>query len=173
MHDAIVATKFWGKVDKRGPDECWEWPVSNPRSYGSFSLNKVAYRTHRLSYELHNGPIPDGMFICHKCDNPPCCNPNHLFAGTHQDNMRDMAEKGRWVRVPRDEKSVNHCFGARNHSTKLTETNAAQIKARMARGDAKRALAREFGVDVSIMRQIAKGKIWVAIKPAKEIFDGK
>lgn len=84
--------KFWKKVDRRGPDECWKWTGAiNQAGYGAFGNNHA----HRTSYEITYGPIPDGLFILHKCDNPPCVNPNHLFVGTHQDNMRDMISKGR------------------------------------------------------------------------------
>lgn len=92
------ATRFWLLVDKRGPDECWPW-AGGARShngygeYGHASRGKV--RAHRVAYELTHGPIPDGLSICHHCDNPPCCNPAHLFAGTTLDNARDRAQKGR------------------------------------------------------------------------------
>lgn len=85
---------FWAKVDIKGQDECWPWKKGTSKAgYGQVRyLNKVVY-THRLAWELTNGPIPDGMYILHKCDNRLCNNPSHLYLGTQLDNMRDKAER--------------------------------------------------------------------------------
>lgn len=99
-------TRFWAKVDRT--DDCWTWTAATTGSgYGRFGHQNARggwVAAHRFAYELANGPIPDGMFVCHKCDNPPCVNPSHLFLGTHQDNMRDMDAKGR-----RRGKELTHC----------------------------------------------------------------
>lgn len=89
--------RFWRDVDKRGPDECWPWKRSTMRGgYGRFPVtSRNQQRAHRYAYELTHGPIPKDIVICHRCDNPPCCNPAHLFAGTHADNVRDRVAKGR------------------------------------------------------------------------------
>ena len=73
-----------------------EYQGAKSKRYGVFYIgSRKSIGAHRYAWSLANGPIPDGMFVCHKCDNPPCCNPDHLFIGTHDDNMRDMAKKGR------------------------------------------------------------------------------
>lgn len=77
-------------------DDCWLWEKScNELGYGLFSIKGVRHRAHRFSWELKNGPIPEGLFACHHCDTPGCVNPNHLFIGTQKDNIRDAMKKGR------------------------------------------------------------------------------
>jgi hypothetical protein len=92
-----VEQRFWAKVDKS--DGCWVWTANKlPRGYGLFQFaSRKAVTAHRLSYEMANGPIPAGLFVLHRCDNPSCVRPDHLFAGTHTDNMCDAARKGRLV----------------------------------------------------------------------------
>jgi hypothetical protein len=98
-----LAERFWSKVDQRDPDECWEWTAGRTAAgYGYLATTRAAgpIYAHRWSYEQHIGTIPEGRYVCHRCDNPPCVNPAHLFVGTHADNMADMKAKGR-VRKPR------------------------------------------------------------------------
>lgn len=98
---AAIAERFWSKVAKGAPDTCWEWQASrNNHGYGQFGIAspdgpRRMVGAHRVAWELTNGPIPDGQEVCHRCDNPPCCNPADLFLGTQQDNLDDAASKGR------------------------------------------------------------------------------
>lgn len=112
--------RFWAKVDRRGPDECWVWKAgTNEAGYGRIRAGGVGspdLMAHRYSWSLANGQeIPDGMFACHRCDNPPCVNPAHLFIGTPLDNIRDAIAKGR-ARYPekRTHCSRGHEFTADN-----------------------------------------------------------
>lgn len=87
--------RFWAQVQKT--ETCWLWKgfPTGANKYGDFQVDGVRYRAHRYSYEMAKGPIPDGMKVLHRCDNPICVNPDHLFLGTQGDNMRDMTRKGR------------------------------------------------------------------------------
>jgi hypothetical protein len=93
--------RFWQKVPRLGADDCWEWQASrNPKGYGQFNVGNSAETgrcvlAHRVAYELEVGAAPQDLLVLHVCDNPPCCNPAHLFTGTNEDNMRDKWLKGR------------------------------------------------------------------------------
>ena len=87
--------EFWSWVDKGDEDDCWEWKGGKTEGYGQLNYHGVQSRAHRIAWELKNGEIPDGMYICHSCDNPSCCNPNHLFMGTAKDNTDDCISKDR------------------------------------------------------------------------------
>lgn len=86
--------RFWEKVNKEGPNDCWEWiGAINGKGYGIFSIFNTIFLAHRVSYYIVHGPISDGTLILHKCDNVKCVNPDHLYSGTQADNIHDRAER--------------------------------------------------------------------------------
>jgi len=92
--------RFWNKVEVGPEADCWPWlGVTNGQGYGIVTRGQKRYVASRMAFTLAVGPIPEGMSVCHRCDNPICCNPAHLFAGTHTDNIRDARDKGR-LRMP-------------------------------------------------------------------------
>lgn len=107
--------RFWPKVEKAGPGDCWLWTAGvDGHGYGKVKIEGRCLKASRVSWELHNGAIPEGLDVCHSCDTPLCVNPSHLWLGTQLDNMRDMAAKGRRaVRKPAYCK-FGHKFTAKN-----------------------------------------------------------
>lgn len=154
--------RFWEKVDRKAPGECWEWQgaVVNVRGClrGRFfvkwtergSRSEWAYR---VAYELAKGPILDGVTIRHCCDNPLCCNPRHLLAGTQGENVKDMHERGR-ARVR---------SGAAAPGAKLTETQVREVLDLQAKGISHRAIATRLGVSKTTIGSILTGKKWKAV----------
>ncbi len=149
------AAKFWENCE-RTEFGCLEWkgaPMAG--GYGRVRINgQRTSKAHRHAWYLSHGSIPEGMFVCHKCDNPICVNPEHLFLGTAHDNMRDMAAKGRAAGSTRR--------GERHPLAKLTEAQVSEIARRyVPRGPGKSnagELAREFGVRRETIRHVALGR---------------
>ena len=135
---------------------CWEWQGSKRNGYGRMIIGsrtdgtRKTVSTHRLSYELHYGEIPQGMEICHKCDNPCCINPDHLFAGTRQDNVDDRERKGR----------NNPPKGEKHPKAKLTELDVLTIKEKRLQGVSFGKLAKEYGVCKKTIQDAVSGKTW-------------
>ena len=144
--DAANEARFWAKVDQK--NGCWEWTASlQSQGYGCFGINGRIELAHRLSYQHFYGPIPDGMQVLHRCDNPPCVNPLHLFLGTGQDNMDDRKVKGR-----------NGLFsGERNGRAKLTAEQVGEIRGTLG----PLAITAEiYGVSITTIAAIRRGKTW-------------
>lgn len=129
-------------------DDCWPWTRSKNRaSYGIVSLpGPETWLAHRLAYTVWVGPIPEGHVVRHKCDNPPCINPDHLETGTHADNVKDKIERDR---IPR---------GARHWKAKLSDCDVTTIRSRVASGETQSAVARDYQIDSSYVSQLMSGK---------------
>jgi hypothetical protein len=142
-----VPEDVWKFVDKRGEDDCWPWTgARRRRGYGVFTLNSESVVAHRLVYLVATGEDPGDFLVGHKCDNPPCCNPAHLFLGSHTDNVHDMLDKGR-ARPPR---------GEAHHTAKLTVEQVREIRRRAARGEKLVVLSAEFGVSDGRLSDIVR-----------------
>lgn len=153
--DATI-TRFWTKVDVGEPDACWPWkgPIRGRSPYGAFKADRTAHGAHRVSWEIANGPIPAGLQVLHRCDNPPCVNPAHLFVGTRADNMRDAAAKGR-LPLAMIEQS-----GEKNVNARLTADVVRAIRADRAAGMKLVPLASKYGVGYSTVRDVVHGRTW-------------
>lgn len=152
------ADKFWSFVDKGEPGRCWEWQrTRTARGYGVFYVSKIVkVAAHRAAYMLASGkPIEDGKIVCHSCDNPPCCNPAHLWLGTDADNNADRHKKGRTVMPPRE--TVPCAKGAAHGSAKLTDE---AIRAIRSDPRSSRQIGQEYGVGFSTVARIKKGVLW-------------
>lgn len=99
--DASVIARFWRKVDRSGgPNACWPWKAGTHHfGHGAFRIHKTQVQAHRVAYALIEGPVRDDIDVLHTCDNPPCCNPAHLYLGTQADNNRDRTVRGRAVNI--------------------------------------------------------------------------
>lgn len=171
MTDADKA-RFWSKVDTSG--DCWIWTgrfkSKQPEEhYGLFYLGGRDILAHRVAYQLTHSPIPDGLFVCHRCDNPPCCNPAHLFPGDQLVNMHDMAAKKRHWQYRRPEMQLR---GERVKNAKLTEDQVREIRALARSGVVQREIARRFGIDQKTAGQVIRRKTWKHVAD-REAEDGQ
>ncbi len=130
---------------------CWDWKTKvSKRKYifMFYTKSEPGIKAHRYSYMIHKGNIPDGMYVCHSCDNPRCTNPEHLFLGTNMDNVRDMMNKNR------------HNIGSKHPRAKLNEVKVTEIKKLLKIGVPARRLARDFSVGCSTILRIKHGTHW-------------
>lgn len=141
-------------------DECHEWSGNRyPNGYGFIRVSGRSVSAHRLAYEHFNGPIPAGMFVCHRCDNPPCCNPRHLFLGTPRDNALDMHRKGRARNGDRGK-----CTGSKQHLAKLVEADIPEIRRLYASGVSQQKIADIYGVSQVAISYAVIRKTWKHVK---------
>lgn len=147
------ADRFWALVEKG--DGCWTWKgAADGYGYGCFQTKRKVEKAHRVSYRLATGQPAGDLDVCHKCDNPPCVRPDHLFLGTAGDNVRDMVAKGRHFMVTKPELRAR---GERHGAAKITAADAAAI-----RGSSEPAavLAAKYGVTRDNVNKIRKGLTW-------------
>lgn len=150
--------RFWDKADvSGGRDSCWPWTAATfENGYGAFKFKCEdgvwrQRKASRVAYELTAGPIPHGACVLHRCDNPPCVNPAHLFVGSHADNLRDCADKGRRVQVR----------GETHGHSKLTDTAVREIRRQYSLGGISQArLGEKFGVGLCAVHRIVRGTGW-------------
>lgn len=155
--------RFWKKVSKNGPahptlGKCWVWTGGgDSNGYGSFRVvGDKRCKAHRYSWMVHNGQITESDNVCHKCDNPVCVNPAHLFLGSHADNQADKTSKGR------------QAIGVRHGRAKLTERDVLNIRSRYVWGcviNGINPMAREFGVSAHTVADVISGKNWRHLLP--------
>lgn len=141
------AELFWSKLNKNAPNGCWEWPGANSShwtrsGYGVIQINGRKIKTHRHAYELAFGKIPDGLFVCHKCDNKLCCNPDHFFLGTNRDNIIDLVVKNK------------------KKDVKLTTDNVIEIRTKFNNGANRKYLSEEYNVSLTAINNIIRRLKW-------------
>ena len=151
---ASLNERFWRNVNKQSENDCWEWMLSSKskNGYGSIwdNAKKKSLLTHRVSYELTYGEIPEGAVVMHTCDNPKCVNPKHLTIGSHKLNGEDKARKGRSAR--------NIFFGEQNPKSKLTLEQVRFIRANPQLGH--KEIADMWGLSPNCIRGVRIGRTW-------------
>lgn len=149
------ADRFWAKVDKT--EHCWLWTggtAGNRRNYGSLYWRGTNRRAHRVSYEMEYGPIPEGLYVCHRCDTPECVRPSHLYLGTQRENIQDMIDKSRRASQQAE----------KNSQAKLHWADIQEIRASTER---QQDIARRFGISQQQVSKIMTGRNWRAAMVAE------
>lgn len=149
FHKTLKET-FWKYVNKKEINECWNWiGASSKGGYGRFRINKNIISSHRFSWVIYNGDIPNDKLVLHKCNNPPCVNPNHLYLGTNKDNSEYMVKQNRYIKAQ----------GEDNGRSKLILSQVKQI--RKLKGILfQRIIAKKFNVSQSLISHIHNNKLW-------------
>lgn len=159
----MSAERFWLKVKKvEDPMACWPWMGANDgkRGYGRLRFKGKRVPAHRIAYRLSNGQIPEGLGVLHHCDNPTCCRPDHLYAGSPKQNSTDMVSRGRSL------------IGRKNHKAKLTELEVEEIRRLHADGFGVHRISKRFQMARSGIRAIVLGKHWKSV-PLPELVSRK
>jgi hypothetical protein len=164
MNARVTAEHFWARVDKSaGPKGCWPWTGGlDGKGYGNTSWRvdgrSLTLTAHQLAFWLAKGwrASERGLEVRHRCDNPPCCNPRHLIEGSHADNMRDMAKRGR----SRKGSTQPSSQGVAHPGHRLTDDCVRDIRTRVAAGEQYRPLGKEFGVSHALIGHIVQRKAW-------------
>ncbi len=145
--------RFWDKVKTQGNDQCWPWTASTDLSgYGRFGFREILLSAHRVAWEITYGDIPFKKHVLHHCDNPRCCNPEHLFIGTHQDNMADRDKKGRG----------KTCVlkGEKNPNSRFKEVDIIEMRGMVKQGYKQGDVAKKFNTAQSVISNIINYKNW-------------
>ena len=151
--DPGTIRRFQTGYEPGPPGECWAWTGSRLKrngryTYGVFSIKRRQVRATRLAWAIRHGSPPGDLIVCHRCDNPACVNPDHLFLGTHADNMADKVHKGRQVR------------GERHYRSKLTATDIVEIRRRVANGETQTSVASDYGIRSNNVSFIVNRVTW-------------
>lgn len=150
--------RFWKNVDKRGAEECWPWTGKrSPGGYGKFSVKGASVRANRFAFQITFGEIAPGVLVCHHCDNPACCNPAHLYAGSPQSNMDDRSARGR----------VNSALGERVGSSKLKAADVDEICRKHSEGASLTQLGKLYNMTSGAIHGVISGRTWSHV-PRKE-----
>lgn len=153
MHPTTAESLFARCDRSQGPDSCWIWKGRVSRRYGVISIGDHPVRAHRAAWLLTRGEIPARLVVCHRCDQPLCCNPDHLWLGTVLDNNRDCRAKGR------------HSHGDRHPDAKLSEDQVMEIRRLMLTDTPRRQIAERFGTSIHNVYRIAGGYSWKHLLP--------
>lgn len=147
-----MAVRFWAKVDKREPDQCWSWLGTKTHSgtRGQIWYGETMIAATKASLILAGIEVPDGMCVLHRCDNPPCVNPSHLFLGTLGENNNDRTQKGRTAR------------GEKSNKSTLTDSQVIELRSlfKLCKRGEKSKLAKQFGISFTTLNNIINRKTW-------------
>ena len=171
------ARRFWEKVSLDAPDVCWLWLGCRfaGKQYGVFRYQYKNWRAHRFAYAITHGDIPEGLLVCHACDNPACCNPDHLLLGTNANNSEDMVTRGRSLKgidiVPPERRARGDKSGARLHPermprgerhghSKLSDDIVRSIRLRHAAGESQQSIASSIGIHQTAVSRVVLRQTW-------------
>lgn len=157
VSNSRLIEKLLAGADRAG--ECLVWRGATRNGYGAIKIEGVIVSTHRLMFELRHGPIPEGMLVCHECDNPPCIEEEHLFLGSHSDNSRDAVAKGR--QHPPSSPATQFAIGNTMSNRRLSSSKARKVKRAIARRTGSlRQVALQFGLPLTVVKDISCGRTY-------------